>query len=324
MSAKPDANNRVSISWINGMALEDPKELVRRSEAAYDRQIQNAVDRVYESREECPVLLVSGPSASSKTTTANKIAAGLRARGIESAVVSLDDFFKNRDDLPILPNGETDFESIDTLHMETVQSCFDELLSTGEAMFPHFDFKRGVRENGVNPVKAGHGSVLIVEGIHALNPKITEGCTRTRSGKGGFLRLYISPNSDYEDAGRVVLTSREVRLIRRLVRDHFYRGSSVENTMKMWSGVVRSEIVNIVPYESAADIVVDSMILYEPAVWMRYLSTVLSADGVSRRYEPKLRKLRRALDRFIPIDLSLLPKDTVLREFLEPGETRRQ
>lgn len=317
MSAKPDANNRVSISWINGMALEDPSELVRRSEAAYDRQIQNAVAKVYENREERPILLVSGPSASSKTTSANKIAAGLRARGIESAVVSLDDFFKNRDDLPILPNGETDFESIDTLHMETVQACFDELLSTGEAMFPRFDFKRGVRENGVNPVKAGHGSVLIVEGIHALNPKITEGCV-----KGGFMRLYISPNSDYEDAGRVILTSREVRLIRRLVRDHFYRGSSVENTMTMWSGVVRSEIVNIVPYESAADIVVDSMILYEPAVWVRYLNTVLSTDGISRRHEPKLRKLRRALDRFIPIDLSLLPKETVLREFLEPDGIR--
>lgn len=316
MSARKDENNRVSVSWLNGMALYHPAVLVKQAEAAYDRQIAEAAERVYAQREEKPILLLSGPSASSKTTTAGKIADELRARGIESAVVSLDDFFKNRVDLPILPNGETDFESIDTLHMPTVTECFDTLLRTGAAMFPHFDFKRGVRENGVQPVKAGHGSVLIVEGIHALNPRITQDCV-----KGGFQRLYISPNSDYEEDGRVLLTSREVRLIRRLVRDHFYRGSSVENTMKMWSGVVRSEIVNIVPYQTQADIVVDSMILYEPAIWTHYLATVLSDEGMSLRYAPKLKKLRRSLERFMPIDPALLPQNTVLREFLPPAAT---
>ena len=312
MFAMRDANNRIRIDWINDMALHQPAELVRLSEEAYNTQIDRAIERVYDAREEKPILLVSGPSASSKTTTAGKIAEGLQKKGIRSAVVSLDDFFKDRDKLPILPNGETDFESVDTLHMPTVNACFDALLQTGTAMFPRFDFVEGKRIENVHPVEAGHGSVLIVEGIHALNPKITEGCVGSA---GDFLRLYISPNGDYAEDGKTVLSAREIRCIRRLVRDHLYRGSSIENTMKMWNGVVRSEVVNILPYQSEADIVVDSTLLYEPTIWAKQLEAVLGDQEVSLRYEPKLRKLCRSLARFIPIDPALLPNETVLHEF---------
>ena len=152
---------------------------------------------------------------------------------------------------------------------------------------------------------------MIVEGIHALNPQITENCARD-----GFQRLYISPNSDYEEDGKLVLTAREIRLIRRLVRDHYYRGSSVENTMRMWAGVVRSEIVNIIPYRSEADIIVDSMILYEPAVWTHYLGSVLKAEDVSLRFAAKIEKLRRSLSQFVPLAAEYIPKKTVLHEFL--------
>lgn len=146
-----------------------------------------------------------GPSASSKTTTAGKIAAQLEHLGVQTAVISLDDFFKNRADLPLLPNGETDFESIHTLDLDTLRACFNTLLAAGEAAFPTFDFTSGSRAKEVRRVKAGHGTVLIVEGIHALNPQITENCARD-----GFQRLYISPNSDYEEDGKLVLTAREI------------------------------------------------------------------------------------------------------------------
>ena len=153
-------------------------ELVRSAEQAYERQIISAAEQVFDRREESPVLLLSGPSASSKTTTAGKIAAQLERLGVQTAVISLDDFFKNRADLPLLPNGETDFESIHTLDLDTLRACFNTLLAAGEAAFPTFDFTSGARAEEVRRVKAGHGTVLIVEGIHALNPQITENCAR--------------------------------------------------------------------------------------------------------------------------------------------------
>lgn len=211
---------------------------------------------------------------------------------------------------PILSNGETDYESIDTLDLTTLKSCFDTLLKTGEALFPTFDFTKGRRANEKRPVKAGHDTVLIVEGIHALNPQITNGL------QDGFQRLYISPNSDYEEDGKLVLTAREIRLIRRLVRDRYHRGSSLENTMQMWAGVVRSEIVNIIPYRKEADMIVDSMILYEPAIWALELGEALRTEKVSLRFAAKIEKLKRSLDRFVPLSAEYIPKDTVLREFL--------
>lgn len=286
-------------------------ELVKNAEQAYEQQIISAAKQVFDRREESPVLLLSGPSASSKTTTAGKIAVQLERLGVHTAVISLDDFFKNRVDLPLLPNGETDFESIHTLDLDTLRACFNTLLATGEAAFPTFDFTSGSRAEEIRRVKAGHGTVLIVEGIHALNPQITENCARD-----GFQRLYISPNSDYEEDGKLVLTAREIRLIRRLVRDHYYRGSSVENTMRMWTGVVRSEIVNIIPYRSEADITVDSMILYEPAIWAHYLSSVLKTEDVSLRFAAKIEKLRRSLSLFVPLPVEYIPEKTVLHEFL--------
>lgn len=310
-SVQKDANNRVSVSWLNGMTSYHPRELVRSAEQAYERQIHSAAKQVFDRREESPVLLLSGPSASSKTTTAGKIAAQLERLGGHTAVISLDDFFKNRADLPLLPNGETDFESIHTLDFDTLRTCLNTLLRTGEAAFPTFDFTAGKRTDNVRRVRAGHGTVLIVEGIHALNPQITKDCARD-----GFQRLYISPNSDYEEDGTLVLTAREIRLIRRLVRDHYYRGSSVENTMRMWAGVVRSEIVNIIPYRSEADIIVDSMILYEPAVWTHYLGSVLKTEDVSLRFAAKIEKLRRSLSRFVSLPVEYIPDKTVLHEFL--------
>lgn len=310
-SVQKDANNRVSVGWLNGMVTYHPDELVERAEQAYEQQIASAAEQVFKKREENPVLLLSGPSASSKTTTAGKIASALIARGVDTAVISLDDFFKNRTELPLLPNGVTDFESIDTLDLDRLNSCFDALLRYGEAEFPTFDFSLGKRSDTTRLVKAGHGTILIVEGIHALNPQITKDCARD-----GFQRLYISPNSDYEEDGRLILTAREIRLIRRLVRDHYYRGSSIENTMQMWSGVVRSEIVSIIPYRSEADIIVDSMILYEPAVWARYLSSILKTENVSLRFAAKIGKLRRSLTRFVPLPDKYIPEKTVLHEFL--------
>ena len=309
--AGKDENNKVSVSWINGMVLYHPQKLVEWSERMYENQLLEIAQSIVKRREECSILLMSGPSASSKTTTAGKLAAYLEMLGMRSAVISLDDFFVNRDDLPRLPNGETDFESIHTLDHAELAQCFDTLLKTGRAAFPIFDFTTGKRAPARREIAVDRDSILLVEGIHALNPEITK-----HHDKSSFLKLYISPNSDYMLDNQRVLTAREIRLIRRIVRDHFHRNNPINGTMRMWVEVVRSEIANIVPYKKEADFIVDSTILYEPAIWTHYLSSVLSADDVSAQYRAKILRLREGLSMFVPLSENSLPETTVLREFL--------
>ncbi len=310
--AGKDENNKVSVSWINGMVLYYPQKLVEWSERMYEDQLLETAQNIAKRRGECSILLLSGPSASSKTTTAGKISAYLEAEGVRSAVISLDDFFVDRDKLPRLPNGKTDFESIHTLDHEELSRCFDTLLKNGRADFPMFDFTTGKRSPVRREITVDHDSILVVEGIHALNPEIT-----AQHDKNSFLKLYISPNSDYVLDDKRVLTAREIRLIRRIVRDHFHRNNPVEGTMGMWVEVVRSEIANIIPYKKEADFIVDSTVLYEPAIWTHYLSSVLSADEVSAQYRAKIMRLREGLSMFVPLSESYLPEKTVLREFLE-------
>ena len=309
--AGKDENNKVSVSWINGMVLYHPQKLVEWSERMYEDQLFSTAQKIAQRSKECSILLLSGPSASSKTTTAGKISDYLEAQGVHSAVISLDDFFLNRDDLPILPNGEKDFESIHTLDHAELTRCFDTLLKTGTADFPIFDFTTGKRSPERRRITVNHDSMLVVEGIHALNPEITK-----RHDKNSFLKLYISPNSDYMLDDKRVLTAREIRLIRRIVRDHFHRNNPVDGTMHMWVEVVRSEIANIIPYKKEADFIVDSTILYEPAIWTHYLSSVLATDEVSAQYRAKIERLHEGLSAFVPLAETYLPEKTVLREFL--------
>ena len=172
----PDPNNdRVSIAWLNGMVLKEPKRLVSLSERVYRNQIEKAAEMIVQESRRISILLISGPSASSKTTTAGKLAARIREKGVGAVVISLDNFFLNRQDLPLLPNGSKDFESIHTIDMPTLDRCFCELLETNESDFPIFDFVIGKRSVKTQHIRISDDTILIIEGIHALNPRIVLG-----------------------------------------------------------------------------------------------------------------------------------------------------
>ena len=305
-------NNRLSVSWINGLALSCPQKLIDSSERAYERQIADTAAHIAGKRESCSILLLSGPPASTKTTTAGKLSCRLaKEHGIHSVVLSLDNFFINRCDLPILPDGTVDFESIHTVDLPKLHECVEELLRTGRAEFPIFDFPTGRRSRLTQPVEVGSNSLLIMEGIHALNPAVVEG-----HDPSGFLRVYISPDSDYYLDDKRVMTVRQVRLLRRLIRDYFHRGNPVGRTFDMWKGVVSSELVQILPYRDQADYIIDSTIRYEPNIYEPYLERILDEQLLEERYEPELAPLREALSYFVPLDKNLIPAHTVLREFL--------
>ncbi len=308
---KTRKNDRVSATWLNGMVLAAPHRIVTVSERIYRNQIRATADEIARRSTPCSILLVSGPSGSSKTTTAGKLSAELAKHGIRSVVVSLDNFFVNRDQLPKLPNGDTDFESVKTLDMAALDRCFDELVGTGASDFPIFDFTVGRRSSEVQRLEVDEETIVILEGIHALCPEVVEGHDPSH-----FLKLYISPNSDYYQDDLLLLNAQDVRLIRRMVRDYFYRGNTVDSTLAMWVNVVASERQNILPYRDSADFQIDSAILYEPNVYGSYLEQILAKSEISEKYQAEISRLRKALEYFVPLGSPYIPEDTVLHEFL--------
>lgn len=304
-------HNLIDITKINEWARSDCQGLIAHAEAQYNSELQRAMETIL-NNEGRAILLVSGPSGSTKTTTSHKLSQGLMEQGIHTAVVSLDNFFVNRSDLPLLENGETDFESVNTLDAKTLWRCFDELLTKRESKLPIFDFSAGARSDKTSHIKLHEKSVIITEGIHALNPELLKGLD-----KSSYLKLYISPHSDYMKDGEMVLSSRNTRLIRRMVRDYFYRGNSIKNTLLMWNNVVKSEVQNIIPFRESADIKIDSTVCYEPCLYHKYSQIFTPDDEMTQTQSTRILELFKILSDFEEISLDQIPKTSVLWEFLQ-------
>lgn len=311
MKTKAVPNNRMSVSWLNGLAMQSPEWLVSMSEGIYRAQIDQAAKNIAQRRSAGTVLLVSGPSASTKTTTSAKVSARLKDHGVNSVVISLDNFFRNRSDLPVEADGSIDFEALTTVDLPKLHECIEVLRQKKVCDFPIFDFKHGCRAQEVQRVKTDDETILILEGIHALNPAIAKS-----HDPADFLKIYISPDTDYYLDDRLIMTNRQVRLIRRMVRDYYHRGNPVGRTFDMWKGVVSSELVNIIPFRTEADYIIDSTIRYEPNIYSAYLEKILDEQPVEERYEGELEIVREGLAEFIPLSPEFVPETTVLREFL--------
>ncbi len=307
-----DYNNKIDVKTINQLIEASPTELVSISEMRYFEQLEQVADKISKCSNQCSILLVSGPSASTKTTTAQKLSISLGRIGIHSVVISLDNFFVNRDELPLLENGDKDYESINTLDLDTLKVCFNELLQNKQSEFPIFDFSIGKRSEETQHINVSDDTIVIVEGIHALNPIIVQG-----QDKADFLKLYVSPSSDYYFGDELILSSRNLRFVRRLVRDYFHRSNSIESTMDMWVNVVKSELVNIMPYKEEADFTIDTTIMYEPSIYEYYLTKIIKTSELSGFYRNKMDGVLRALSRFHVLPLDIIPESSVLREFLE-------
>lgn len=225
-----------TLNAINKNIEENAVDYIAQAETAFDDMLNNVVDEILENSD-CDIVLLAGPSSSGKTTTANKLVGKIRARNRNSLRVSLDDFYLNRDQIPITEDGIKDFENITALDIEFIHKTFRDLIENRKAQLPLFDFTTGMRKEETVPIELGKNDVIIVEGIHALNPKIAEGL-----GSNHVLKTYISVSSRIiEDDGRVLLNKRNLRFIRRMIRDYNYRSCPVENTFLQWPGVMKGE-----------------------------------------------------------------------------------
>ena len=299
---------------INFRTVADPKEFMAECDAVYMSRVAEAAERIIANRKNSPIVLLSGPSGSGKTTTSMKIAEELERRGVASHYVAMDDYFKTIDHTtPRTDDGELDLESPLCLDMELLNRHFS-MLSEGRRIYvPKYEFARRMRvQEPSKSLKLKADEVVIFEGIHALNGMITDLHPEA-------FKLYVSARSDVEFGGSVVFKRTWFRLVRRLVRDYNFRGSDPQETMTMWANVRRGERLYISPFKEKADFRFDTSLAYEPAVYNQTATKLFQSvpEGIERFEE--LRQVLPALQLFGDIDASIVPADSLVREFIGGG-----
>ncbi len=301
------------IDEVNHAIQKDPLTLIQKSEAAFDCQITQIADHIADKTQHYKILLMAGPSASGKTTSADLLCRALHTRGIGALCISLDNFFLNWNELPRLPDGERDHESIDTICFPALYQCYDDLFRHGTTYLPAFDFQQGKRLDHQQKVSLHADDVLILEGIHALHPRMLTPDHRER-----FFRIYVAATSDFVDeAGETVLSAQDLRLIRRMIRDNRHRSAGAKRTFDMWENVCRAEQQYILPLKKQADCMIGTVHSYEPAMYLKPLSPILNALPANSEYDAKRQELIGILKQFSPLPKSMLPPQSLLKEFLE-------
>ncbi len=295
---------------ISELLRLDPHWLIRKEGERYEKEIRTVAARVGAMHGRCLVLL-SGPSASGKTTTAFKLEHQLRAHGREVHTVSLDNFYRGYGKAPRLPDGSYDYETVEALDLPLLEACMQELIADGCTRLPVFDFLVHAPATERVELCIPEDSIVIFEGIHALNPRL-----RQHLPADNLFKIFINVMSSVNDDGGELLSARDMRLVRRLLRDVRFRNSSPDNTMDMWRQVVRGEDLYLFPYVDTADAVFDTTHAYEPAMLGAQLLPLLREMPADSRYIETAQRLIAALSEFEPLSEHLLPDNALLREFI--------
>jgi len=290
---------------VNG----DIVNLIRVAEALHEKKIAYIADMIHK-RGKVKLVLIAGPSSSGKTTFSKRLGIQLRVNGLIPIPVSLDDYFVNREITPKDENGEYDFESIYALDLELFNKDLELLLQGSEAEIPSFNFKTGKREWHGNKIKMPENGVMIVEGIHGLNEILTASIAMDSK-----FKIYISPLTqlNLDDHNRISTT--DVRMTRRIVRDYLSRGYGVEDTLKMWPSVKRGEEKNIFVFQEQADAMFNSNVVYELCVLKKFALAELNKIGTESPVYYEASRLKSFLNFFVDVDKDLVPDNSIIREF---------
>ena len=287
------------------------RELIRVNEALHEKMFAKTADMIIERR--AKAVMLAGPSSSGKTTSANRIATQLRAEGLDPIMISLDNYYCDRRFCPRDENGELDFEHINALDIERFNHDLKLLMAGEEVETPIFDFIEQKPKDRGNVMRLGHDQLLIVEGIHGLNPMMLgDGIDMDR-----VFRVYVSALTtiNLDDHNRVRTT--DLRILRRLVRDYETRGASMERTLSMWASVRRGEKRWIFPYQEQADIVLNTILHYEPAIMKRHVYPLLLTVPPESEYYCMARTIVKYLNYFLEANVEdEIPPTSVLREFI--------
>ncbi len=290
------------------LAARHPQELAALSEAHYHDQIESIADEVLAAGHR--IVMLTGPSAAGKTTSAHKIAGAVAARGHNSRVLSLDDFYIGEGKYPKNPDGSDDYESLEALNLAGLHSCLKDLYTTGVCDAPVFDFTKQ-QPSGTQHIDARDG-VVIIEGLHALNPALTEELPDDAA-----LCLYAGLREEYADAhDSRCLATRDIRLARRIVRDYLFRGHGAAFTLGLWGHVCAGEDRFIKPYKPRANLLLDTTHTYEVCLWRTVLDAMPADPALTATQARQLEALRRRFAEFPALGTELVPENSLLREFI--------
>jgi len=304
---------RNELEYINEQALEAPAEFIEKSERRYRNIITSVAEKALAAHGHTLILL-AGPSGSGKTTTALKIAEAMAKQGVEAFRISLDDFYCEAEHMPLLPDGTPDIESVDALDLPLLHKTLRSLLEDGIGSVPHFQFKTGKRTRW-DELRLDSDDVIILEGLHALHPKIAESL-----GNQQVIKVYISVSSRIYDASqKIILHKRGLRLTRRILRDSQFRGTTAAETIAMWPAVTLGEDAYLTPCKPFADILINSIHLYESCVFRTLVLPLLEEIPPESPSYKDGSRLARSLRQFEEIAPELVPAESLMREFLGNG-----
>ena len=291
----------------------DVRETVLVQEALQEKKIAEIAATIA-ARPELKFILIAGPSSSGKTTFSHRLSVQLRACGLVPHPIAVDNYFVEREENPVDENGDFDFECLEAVDVELFNRQLGDLLAGKEVVLPRFNFVTGHKEYGPDVKKLGKKDVLVIEGIHCLNPKLTQSLPDENK-----FKIYISALTqlNIDEHNRIPTT--DGRLLRRIVRDARTRGASVARTINMWPSVRKGEEKNIFPYQEEADVMFNSALIYELAVLKPYVEALLF--GVDRKAPEyvEAKRLLKFLDYFVGIGSENVPTNSLLREFIGGG-----
>lgn len=286
-------------------------DIIKVSEALHEKKIAEIANMIDERKDMVKVVLVAGPSASGKTTFSKRLAVQLAVNGITPHLISLDDYFVDREKTPLDAHGNYDFESIDAIDVDFFDEQLEQLFRGETVELPRFNFILGRREKSGHHLQLGEGHILIVEGIHGMNPGLIPHIEPGRS-----FRIFLSALTQISIDDNNHISTADNRLIRRMIRDAKYRGYSAADTIKRWPSVRAGEERNIFPYQENADVMFNSALIYELAVLKKYVEPLLKAVPETVEEHAEANRLLKFFSYFFHADDAEIPPTSLIREFL--------
>lgn len=286
-------------------------DIIKISEALHEKKIAEIANVIYARRDKVKIVLIAGPSASGKTTFSKRLMVQLAVNGLKPTTISLDDYFVDREKTPRDEKGDYDFEAIEAIDVEYFNQQLIQLFNGEVVELPKFNFTVGQKFPSGKKLHLGPDSILIVEGIHGMNPDLVPHISPEST-----FKIFLSALTQISIDDQNHISTTDNRLIRRMIRDSKYRNYSAQETIKRWPSVRAGEEKNIFPYQENADVMFNSALIYELAVLKKYVEPVLKAVTESQPEFSESNRLLKFFSYFKTIDDNEIPPTSLIREFL--------
>ena len=307
-----DWSRRLQVPFVSNLnnIISEGKigDLIRKNDIIMNSKINDIARDIIDKKKK--IVLLAGPSSSGKTTSSKKLALYLSSYGVNAIAISLDDFYKDNDKKPILPDGKVDYESINAIDINAFSDCLNRLMNGESVQLPVYNFEVGTHSLG-EPISVGEKDVIVVEGLHAINPQLISMINNDL-----IYKMYISPLTPLGIDRHNYVSTTDNRLLRRMIRDFRTRGSSAEKTILTWGDVRTGEENYIFPYTDSVDVVLNTAYIYEMGILKVFCEPLLKQISIDSDAYEEARRLLDALNVFYPISSELISHDNVLREFI--------